>query len=107
MSVGIDYDRSAESWEAALGALADDRPIDIIFSDIMMPGRMNGLDLAREARRRRPGLPVLLTSGYTALRIVPEALADERRLLRKPYTQPELSRAIRAALAGVGQPARR
>jgi CheY-like chemotaxis protein len=52
------------SAEAALGALADDRPIDIIFSDIMMPGKMNGLDLAREALRRRPGLSVLLTSGY-------------------------------------------
>jgi len=49
---------------AALGALAEARPIDLILSDIMMPGAMNGLDLAREARRRRPSLLILLTSGY-------------------------------------------
>ena len=70
--------------EAALGALTDARPIDILFSDIMMPGRMNGLDLAREARRRRPGLLVLLTSGYAdaAMR---EAMRENLRVLRKPY----------------------
>ena len=50
--------------EAALGVLANSCKIDLLFSDIMMPGAMNGLDLALEARRRRPGLPVLLTSGY-------------------------------------------
>ena len=97
----------ARSGRAALALLQDEQAIDLVFTDVIMPGGMSGLDLVRELDRMKPGLPVLLTSGYTALRIVPEALADERRLLRKPYTQPELSRAIRAALAGVGQPARR
>ena len=74
----------AASADAALGALADARTIDLLFSDIMMPGEMNGLDLAREAQRRRPGLPILLTSGYAdaAMR---EAAREGFRMLRKPY----------------------
>src|SRR6267378_6115403 len=60
--LGYDTTRVA-SAEAALGALADKRAIDIVLSDIMMPGRMNGVDLAQEIRRRRLHLPVLLTSG--------------------------------------------
>ena len=50
---------------AALGALADGRPVDLLFSDVLMPGGMDGLGLAREAARRRPGIRVLLTTGYT------------------------------------------
>ena len=81
--LGFDVMRAA-SADAALGALADARTIDLLFSDIMMPGEMNGLDLAREAQRRRPGLPVLLTSGYAdaAMR---EAASEGFRMLRKPY----------------------
>ena len=99
--------QEARSGKAALALLQDGGTVDLVFTDVIMPDGMSGLDLVRELDRVRPDLPVLLTSGYTALRIVPEALADERRLLRKPYTQPELSRAIRAALGGIGQPVRR
>ena len=55
----------AASPVAALGALANARSIDIVFSDIMMPGGMSGLELAREIRRRQPGLPIVLTTGYS------------------------------------------
>ena len=65
--------------EAALGALANGRTVDLLFSDIMMPGAMNGLDLAREAQRRRPGLPILLTSGYA------DAAIREARARRFPH----------------------
>ncbi len=72
----------AASPVAAFGALADGRRIDIVFSDIMMPGGMSGLDLAREIRRRHPGVPIVLTTGYS------EAAAGmnngEFRLLLKP-----------------------
>ena len=82
---------------AALGALADDRPVDILFTDVMMPGGMDGLALAREVRRRRPGLPVLLTTGYIGRG------ADEAPLglpvLRKPYRIEDLAAALKAALA--------
>jgi CheY-like chemotaxis protein len=52
------------SADAALGALADGRKIDVVFSDVMMPGTMNGIELARKLKQERPDLPVLLSSGY-------------------------------------------
>jgi PAS domain S-box-containing protein len=98
--LGYDTTRVA-SAEAALGALADRRAVDIVFSDIMMPGRMDGVELAQEIRRRRPNLPVLLTSGYAegARR---NAGAKEIKIIPKPYRIDEL----RDALAAVRQDAR-
>jgi CheY-like chemotaxis protein len=88
-----------DSAQAALGALANDRRIDLVFSDIMMPGEMDGLGLARELKRRRPDLPVLLTSGYAeAARRGIEA--NGFRVLAKPYRFEDL----KAALAQVFQP---
>jgi signal transduction histidine kinase/ActR/RegA family two-component response regulator len=94
--LGHDVLRTA-SAAAALGALANDRPIDLVFSDIMMAGKMDGLGLADELRRRRPDLPVLLTTGY--------ADAAEHRLearsvqvLAKPYQLDELQAALGKAL---------
>jgi signal transduction histidine kinase/CheY-like chemotaxis protein len=90
------------SAEAALGALADRRSVDIVFSDVMMPGRMNGVELAQEIRRRRPNLPVLLTSGYAdAARR--KAGAQQIKIIPKPYRIDEL----RDALAAVRQDARK
>jgi CheY-like chemotaxis protein len=58
--LGYQVTRAATA-AAALGALANGRPVDIVFSDFMMPGGMNGVDLAREIRRRRADLPVVPT----------------------------------------------
>jgi len=82
---------------AALGALADGRKVDLLFTDVLMPGGMDGLALAREAARRRPGLPVLLTTGYTGggAAAVPLGLP----LLRKPYRIDDLAQALERALA--------
>jgi signal transduction histidine kinase/CheY-like chemotaxis protein len=94
-AVGYSVTRAA-SAAAALGALADARAIDIIFSDVMMPGAMNGIDLAREIRRRRPGLPIVLTSGYAdAARQGAEA--EGIALLPKPYRIQDLAAALRRA----------
>ncbi len=90
--LGYDTTRVA-SAEAALGALADDRAIDIVFSDVMMPGRMNGVELAQEIRRRRPHLPVLLTSGY-AEAVSRSAAAHQIRIIPKPYRMDELREAL-------------
>jgi DNA-binding NtrC family response regulator len=72
------------SAEAALGALANARNIELVLSDVMMPGGVNGLQLAREIRRRNPDLRVLLTTGYI------EAVADMKEgefdVLPKPFT---------------------
>jgi PAS domain S-box-containing protein len=81
--------------EAALGALADGRPIDLVFSDVMMPGPMNGVGLARAIRQRRPGLPVLLTSGYPEAARA-DAEAEGVRILAKPYRLDDLAHAFEA-----------
>jgi len=97
---GIGYDVvHASSATAALGALANDRRIDLVFSDIMMPGGTNGITLAKQIRRRRPTLPVLLTSGVSeAVRGEAEALGIP--ILRKPYGLGELREAVERQLTG-------
>jgi signal transduction histidine kinase/ActR/RegA family two-component response regulator len=80
------------SAEAALGALANARQIDVVLSDIMIPGGVSGLQLAREIRRRHPDLGILLTTGYV------EAAADmkdgEFGLLLKPFSLESLADAL-------------
>ncbi len=98
--LGYDTMRVANA-EAALGALADKRAVDIVFSDVMMPGRMNGVELAQEIRRRRPNLPVLLTSGF-AEAASRSAAVHQIKIIPKPYRMDELG----AALATVRQDAR-
>ncbi len=93
--LGYDVTHAA-SGAAALGTLADGRVIDLIFSDIMMPGCMNGVELAREIRKRRSDVPVLLTSGYSE-GAVHEAEAAGIRILPKPYHLAELAAAVDAA----------
>jgi PAS domain S-box-containing protein len=87
----------AASAQAALGALADDREFDLAFSDVMMPGAMNGVDLAKEIKVRRPGLPVLLTTGY-AEPFRGAAQSEHIHMLRKPYELQELDKALSAAM---------
>ena len=71
-----------ESAEAALELLEDGTKIDLVFSDIVMPGTIDGIGLAREIRSRYPELPVVLTTGYSdAAKAVPQNL----RILRKPF----------------------
>jgi CheY-like chemotaxis protein len=97
--LGYEVTRAANA-AAALGALANGRQVDIVFSDVMMPGGMNGLDLAREIRSRRFGLPILLTSGF-AEAARPEAEAAGIRILSKPYRLDELAAALTTAIRGV------
>lgn len=76
----------------ALDILSQSRDFDVVFSDVVMPG-MGGVELGKEIRRRYPGLPVVLTSGYS------HVLAEEGRhgfeLLHKPYAVEDLSRVLR------------
>jgi CheY-like chemotaxis protein len=66
--------------------------IDLLFSDIVMPGKMDGIGLARRVRQHKPGLPILLTTGYAAT-LEPHV---EFPLLKKPYQIHELSQALAA-----------
>jgi signal transduction histidine kinase/ActR/RegA family two-component response regulator len=86
----------AGSAKAALGAIANDRQVDVVFSDVMMPGGMNGVELVRELRRRRPDVPVLLTSGY-ADAVRRDADAAGVMILPKPYQITDLAAALAAA----------
>ena len=84
------------SATAALGALADSRSVDVVFSDIMMPGGTSGVALAREIRRRHPHIPVVLATGYAESAA---GLKDgEFRILLKPYSLDALSAALSTAI---------
>lgn len=85
----------AENAAAALAILDAAQHVDLLFSDVMMPGGMDGIALANEAVRRRPGLRVLLTSGFAG---AADASAIAFRLLDKPYREEELAVAIREVL---------
>ncbi len=78
-----------KSAASALDILGDGRGIDVVFSDVMMPGGMNGVDLAREVRKRLPGLPVVLTTGY--IEAARTAMAEGLEVLVKPYLLETLS----------------
>jgi PAS domain S-box-containing protein len=84
----------------ALEVLASVPAIDLVFSDIMMPGGMSGLQLARTVRRRYPQLGVLLTTGYSGGGH--EAVRAGVPLITKPYQLSELGRQIREVLAQRG-----
>ncbi len=88
----------AATAAAALGALANGRQVDVVFSDIMMPGGMDGVELAKEIRSRRAELPILLTSGYSEA-AKQAAEAQGIRILRKPYQLAELSEALSGAIS--------
>lgn len=74
--------------------------IDLLFTDVIIPGGLNGRQLATEALKRRPGLKVLYTSGYTENAIVHHGRLDAGvLLLPKPYLSSDLARMLRTALA--------
>jgi signal transduction histidine kinase/ActR/RegA family two-component response regulator len=82
-----------------LAQLESEKNIALLFTDVVLPGGMNGRQLADEARRRWPHLKVLYTSGYTENAIVHHGRLDPGiRLLSKPYRLDELASAVRAAL---------
>ena len=83
------------SGAEALAALTRMDKLELLFSDVVMPGGMSGLELARRVRQRRPELPVLLTTGYSEI----ASEVTEFPLLPKPYQLSELADAINRALA--------
>jgi len=82
---------------AALRALEEQRDIRLMLTDIHLPG-MTGTALAAEARRRRPGLPVLFASGSIDSAGRAERIAEGETVLAKPYRKSELAEKLRALL---------
>ena len=94
----------SESAIDALDVLDDATDIDLLFTDVVLPGGMSGVELADEARRRRPGLKVLYTSGYAPELVLDKDHADQRTMLvRKPFQSEDLAQSIRHALDQPGQ----
>jgi len=85
------------SVAAALGVLSGDRQIDLVFTDVLLPGGGSGLDLAREIARQALGMPVVLTSGYGG-GVTGRLAAANLPFLRKPYRIEALKLAIDEAL---------
>ncbi len=79
-----------------------DLPIDVLFTDVVMPGPLDGIDLAHAAKSLRPGLRVLLTTGFANLVRAGRDSALQGPVLYKPYRPGELRRAISALLEEVG-----
>jgi signal transduction histidine kinase/ActR/RegA family two-component response regulator len=94
----------ARNAAEALEHLTGVERIDILFSDVVMPGGMNGSQLAVEAQRLRPGIKVLLTSGYVANLDEGQVIGrGDLPVLNKPYRRDELARSLRLVLAGEGR----
>lgn len=94
----------ARDAASALVVVDSGIPIDLIFTDVMMPGSLRSPDFARKAKERLPNVAVLFTSGYTQNAIVHGGRLDPGvELLAKPYTREALARKIRHLLANQAQ----
>jgi CheY-like chemotaxis protein len=94
----------ARDGPEALAILQSDEALDLLFSDVVMPNGMTGMSLARQARRLRPGLKVVLTSGFTPRDLSAHDIAgSEFQLVGKPYRRAQLAEVIRATLASAPQ----
>jgi len=94
---------SARNAAEALAIVNGGANFDLLFTDVIMPGHMNGPQLAEEIAKRRTSLKVLFTSGYTHNAIIHHGRLDPGvLLLAKPYRKPELARMLRLALASLG-----
>ena len=83
----------ASSGSDALQKLREERHYDLVFSDILMPGRMGGIELARIMRDYHANIPILLTTGYSEK--TQEAIHEGFAIVQKPFDLPRLSKAVR------------
>jgi PAS domain S-box-containing protein len=91
---------NAANAAEALAVVKAGKPFDLLFTDVIMPGAMNGRQLANEVQKGKPGLKVLFTSGYTENAIIHHGRLDSGvLLLAKPYRKSDMAGMIRKALA--------
>jgi len=94
----------AKDAQSALSIIESGMPIDLLFTDVVMPGTLKSTELARKARERIPHLAVLFTSGYSQNAITSAGRLDENvELLSKPYSRDALARKLRHVLANAAQ----
>jgi CheY-like chemotaxis protein len=80
-----------------MDTLARNPDVGLVFTDVLMPGGMNGIELAAEIRRRRPDVAVLITSGFPGSFLPDAQLGAKFEIIRKPFTEAELAAAISRA----------
>jgi CheY-like chemotaxis protein len=90
---------TAPDAQSALSILRSNARIDMLFSDVVMPGGMNGVQLSVEAKRLRPELKVLLSSGYTGAALGSAGLPADMPILNKPYGREDLAKKLRMVLS--------
>ena len=89
----------AATGTAALEQLGTTARVSLLLTDVVLPGGMNGRELAAEVARRAPGIPVLYMSGYTEDAIAHHGRLDaDAELLQKPFRRADLARAVRRVL---------
>jgi signal transduction histidine kinase len=88
----------ARTGAEAIKFLASGEPIHLVFSDIVLPGKLTGYDVAEWIRLKRPDLKVVLTSAHSNVPLAASGAAREIRVLGKPYTREQLAHAFREAL---------
>jgi PAS domain S-box-containing protein len=93
-SLGYDVLTAADAT-AALDILKSSVPIDVLFSDVVMPRGMNGLELAKEARQLRPDIRILLASGYPVSTLPMQGMPEGSSFISKPYRWTELAEKLR------------
>jgi CheY-like chemotaxis protein len=88
----------AASASEAIAAVDTEGPVSLVFSDIRMPGKMDGVGLAEWFQSHYPAVPVLLTSGYNGGRALTSGSTARSRFIEKPYSQTQVERRIAALL---------
>ena len=103
--LGLGYTvREAADGKSALESLETDAPVELLLSDMTMPGGISGRDLVIEARRRCPALKILCMSGYSD-QVVASLMPLDYSLLEKPFLKHDLARAVRSTLDRPAGPA--
>ena len=82
----------------AIAAMEGEDPVSLVFTDVRMPGKMDGFGLAEWFHSHYPEVPVLLTSGYNGGRTIPTTGVDAGRFIEKPYSQTQVAQQIAALL---------
>ncbi len=90
----------ARTGPEALAILDQEDSVDLLFTDVVMPAGISGIDLARTAARSRPDLKILLTSGYAGSEPEAQSARLEFPFIAKPYRTPALARKLREVVAG-------
>ena len=102
---GFDVLEASNAAEAIKTITSNDKAIDLVFSDVRMPGELDGFGLSRWIRQNRPDLPVILTSGYAKKAGAAQALQADEPFIPKPYNVQFVVGKIRATIEAKGKPA--